>query len=157
MNKEEIENFAREAAKGINTEQELSEFSQTLTKVVIETALNAELDEHLGYDRHDQPQSDNRRNGYSSKLLCTEDGEFELNTLRNRQGDFEPHLVKKRQTRFTSLDDKILNLYAKGMTTREIVSTFKKMYGAEISTTLISRVTDAPRYFICSLHIHTQF
>jgi len=143
MNKEEIENFAREAAKGIKTEQDLSEFSQMLTKVVIETALNAELDGHLGYDRHDQPQSDNRRNGYSSKILRTEDGEFELNTPRDRQGDFEPQLVKKRQTRFTSLDDKILDLYAKGMTTREIVSTFKEMYGAEVSATLISRVTDA--------------
>jgi len=57
MNKEEIERFAREAAKGIKTEQDLSEFSQMLTKVVIETALNAELDEHLGYERHDQPHS----------------------------------------------------------------------------------------------------
>ncbi len=143
MNKEELENFAREAAKGIKTEKDLSEFSQTLTKVVIETALNAELDEYLGYSKHDKSHSDNRRNGYSSKTLRTEDGEFDLNTPRDRQGDFEPHLVKKRQTRFTSMDDKILSLYAKGMTTREIVATFKEMYGAEVSATLISRVTDA--------------
>ena len=143
MNKEELENFARKVAKGIKTEQDLSEFSQMLTKVVIETALNAELDEHLGYSKHDQSQSENRRNGYSSKTLRTEDGEFELNTPRDRQGDFEPQLVKKRQTRFTSMVDKILSLYAKGMTTREIVATFKEMYGAEVSATLISKVTDA--------------
>jgi len=143
MKKEELENFAREAAKGIKTEQDLSEFSQMLTKVVIETALNAELDEHLGYSKYDKQHSANCRNGYSSKTLRTEDGEFELNTPRDRQGDFEPQLVKKRQTRFTSLDDKILGLYAKGLTTREIVATFKEMYGAEVSATLISRVTDA--------------
>lgn len=143
MNKEEIEDFAREAAKGIKTEKDLSEFSQMLTKVVIETALNAELDEHLGYSRHDQAHSDNRRNGYSSKMLRTEDGEFELNTPRDRLGDFEPRLVKKRQTRFTSMDDKILSLYAKGATTREIVATFKEMYDVDVSATLISRVTDA--------------
>lgn len=143
MNKKELEQFARKAAKEIKTEQDLSEFSQTLTKVVIETALNAELDARLGYGRHETSDSDNCRNGYSNKTLRTEDGEFELNTPRDRLGDFEPQLVKKHQTRFTSLDDKILSLYAKGMTTREIVATFKEMYGAEVSATLISRVTDA--------------
>ena len=143
MKKKELEQFARKAAKEIKTEQDLSEFSQTLTKVVIETALNAELDAHLGYGRHETSDSDNCRNGYSNKTLRTEDGEFELSTPRDRLGDFEPQLVKKHQTRFTSLDDKILSLYAKGMTTREIVATFKEMYGAEVSATLISRVTDA--------------
>lgn len=143
MNKEELENFAREAAKGIKTERDLSEFSQTLRKVVLETALNAELDDYLGYDKHERPHSNNRRNGYSGKTLRTEDGEFELNTPRDRLGCFEPQLVRKRQTRFTSLDDKILSLYGRGMTTREIVSTFKEMYDADVSPTLISRVTDA--------------
>ena len=111
MKKKELEQFARKAAKEIKTEQDLSEFSQTLTKVVIETALNAELDAHLGYGRHETSDSDNCRNGYSNKTLRTEDGEFELSTPRDRLGDFEPQLVKKHQTRFTSLDDKILSLY----------------------------------------------
>lgn len=143
MNKKELEAFAREAAKGIKTEKDLNDFRQMLTKVTIETALNAELDEHLGYEKHHPSDSSNSRNGYSSKTIRTEDGQFELDTPRDREGSFEPQLVKKQQTRFTSMDDKILSLYAKGMSTREIVATFKEMYGADVSPTLISRVTDA--------------
>jgi putative transposase len=143
MNKEELEAFAREAAKGLKTEKDLNEFSQMLTKVAVEAALNAELDDHLGYSKHETSDADNSRNGFTSKTLRTEDGQFELNTPRDRHGSFEPKLVKKRQTRFTSMDDKILSLYAKGMTTREIVATFKEMYGADVSAALISKVTDA--------------
>ncbi len=143
MNKEELEAFAREAAKGLKTEKDLNEFSQMLTKVAVEAALNAELDDHLGYSKHETSGSDNSRNGVTRKTLRTEDGQFELNTPRDRHGSFEPQLVKKRQTRFTSMDDKILSLYAKGMTTREIVATFKEMYDADVSATLISKVTDA--------------
>ena len=143
MNKKELEAFAREAAKGLKTEKDLNEFSQMLTKITVEAALNAELDDHLGYDKHGQASTDNYRNGCTSKTLKTEDGQFELDTPRDRAGSFEPQLVKKHQTRFTSMDDKILSLYAKGMTTREIVATFKEMYDADISATLISKVTDA--------------
>ena len=75
--------------------------------------------------------------------MRTEDGQLKLDTPRDRKGDFEPQLVKKHQTRFTSRDDKILFLYAQGMTTREIVDTFKEMYGADVSASLISKVTDA--------------
>jgi len=109
----------------------------------VETALNTELDEHLGYNKHQPSDADNSRNGYSSKLLKTEDGQFEINTPRDREGSFEPKLVKKQQTRFTSMDDKILSLYAKGMTTRDIVATFKEMYDADVSASLISKVTDS--------------
>ena len=143
MNKKELEAFAREAAKGLKTEKDLNEFSQMLTKVAVEAALNAELDDHLGYSKHETSDTDNSRNGFTSKTLRTEDGQFELDTPRDRHGSFEPKLVKKRQTRFTSMDDKILSLYAKGMTTREIVATFKEMYDADVSATLISKVTDA--------------
>jgi len=143
MNKKELEAFAREAAKGIKTEKDLSDFSQMLTKVTIETALGAELDEHLGYDKHQPSSTDNSRNGYSSKRLITEDGSFSVDIPRDRAGNFEPRLVKKHQTRFASMDDKILCLYAKGMTTREIVVTFKEMYDADVSPPLISKVTDA--------------
>ena len=143
MNKKELEAFAREAAKGLKTEKDLNEFSQMLAKVAVEAALNAELDNHLGYSKHEASDADNSRNGFTSKTLRTEDGQFELNTPRDRHGSFEPQLVKKRQTRFTSMDDKILSLYAKGMTTREIVATFKEMYDADVSATLISKVTDA--------------
>ena len=143
MNKKELEAFAREAAKSIKSEKDLNDFRQMLTKVTVETALNAELDEHLGYDKHESSPSGNSRNGYASKTLKTEDGQFELNAPRDRDGSFEPQLVKKQQTRFTSMDDKILSLYAKGMTTREIVATFKEMYDADVSASLISKVTDA--------------
>lgn len=143
MNKKEFEAFGKEAAKNIKTPQDLTEFSQALKKVMVEAALNAELDEHLGYDKHDASDTANSRNGYSSKTVKTEDGTFELNTPRDRDSSFEPKLVKKHQTRFTSMDDKILYLYAKGMTTREIVEAFDEWYGAEISPTLVSRVTNA--------------
>ncbi len=143
MNKKELEAFAREAAKGMKTEQDLNDFRKILTKVTVEAALNAELDHHLGYSKNEKSSSDNNRNGFTSKTLRTEDGQFEVDTPRDRSGDFEPQLVKKNQTRFTSMDDKILYLYTKGMTTREIVATFKEMYDAEISPALISRVTNA--------------
>lgn len=143
MNKEALEAFAREAAKGIKTEKDLNDFRQMLTKVTVERALNAELDDHLGYDKHEVSSTSNSRNGTTSKTLRTEDGQFELDTPRDREGSFEPKLVKKNQTRFTSMDDKILFLYAQGMTTREIVKTFKELYGADASPSLISKVTDS--------------
>lgn len=143
MNQKELEAFAREAAKGIKTQKDLNSFSQMLTKITVEAALNAELEEHLGYEKHQQSSGGNSRNGFSSKRLQTEEGQFDVDIPRDRNSDFEPQLVKKHQTRFTSMDDKILSLYAKGMTTREIVATFKEMYDADVSATLISKVTDA--------------
>lgn len=143
MKNKELQAIAQAAAKNIKSEADLNEFRQMLTKITVEAALNAELDDHLGFARHEQSEEDNSRNGYSSKTLQTEDGQFELDTPRDRSGSFEPQLVKKHQRRFTSMDDKILFLYAQGMTTREIVTTFKEMYGADASPALISKVTDA--------------
>jgi transposase-like protein len=143
MNKKELEAFAKQAAKSIKSEADLTDFRRMLTKVTVEAALNAELDEHLGYARHEQSNQNNSRNGFSSKTIRTEDGEVDLDAPRDRDSSFEPQLVKKNQTRFTSMDDKILYLYSKGMTTRDIVATFKEMYDAEVSPTLISRVTNA--------------
>lgn len=143
MKKEELKAFAQAAAKHIKSEKDLTEFSQMLKKVTVEAALNAEIENHLGYSPHEQSSNGNSRNGYSKKRVQTDDGVFELETPRDRDNSFEPQLVKKNQTRFTEMDDKILYLYGKGMTTREIVQTFDEMYGAEISPSLISRVTDA--------------
>jgi putative transposase len=143
MNKKELQVIAQTAAKNIKTEADLNEFRQMLTKITVEAALNAELDDHLGFAKHEQSKADNSRNGYTSKTLQTEDGQFELDTPRDRAGSFEPRLVKKHQRRFITMDDKILFLCAQGMTTREIVTTFKEMYGADVSATLISKVTDA--------------
>ena len=143
MNHDEIKNLAKAAAKNIKTEADLNEFRQMLTKITVETALNAELDDHLGYSKHEASDTTNSRNGSTRKTLQTDDGQFQVDTPRDRDGSFEPQLVKKHQRRFTSMDDKILFLYAQGMTTREIVETFKEMYDAEISPTLISNVTNA--------------
>lgn len=143
MKKSQIQALAREAAKTIKTEKDLSDFSRMLKKITVETALNAELDDHLGYDRHQESDGSNYRNGYSSKPLITDDGSFEVEVPRDREGSFEPQIVKKHQTRLTAMDDKIHCLYAKGMTTREIVASFKEMYDADVSPTLISKVTNA--------------
>lgn len=143
MNHDEIKNLAQAAARNIKTEADLNEFRQMLTKITVETALNAELDDHLGYAKHEVSDASNSRNGTTRKTLQTDDGQFELETPRDREGTFELKLVKKHQRRFTTMDDKILFLYGQGMTTREIVETFKEMYGAEISPTLISKVTNA--------------
>lgn len=143
MKKEELEAFALKASKGLKSQKDLLDFTQMLTKITVEAALNAELDDHLGYEKNQQSNVDNYRNGNTSKTLKTEDGQFELITPRDRNGTFEPELVKKNQTRFTSMDDKVLSLYARGMTTRDIVDAFQEMYGADISPTLVSKITNA--------------
>ena len=144
FDQEKLQALAAEIAKGIKSEADLASFSRQLVKATVESALNAELSEHLGYERHGRSDNNpgNSRNGYSSKTLKGEVGEVEVQTPRDRNGTFEPHLIKKGQTRFTEFDDQILALYAKGMSTRDIVAAFKEMYGAEVSATLISKVTD---------------
>ena len=139
----EIKALALDIAKGIKTEKDLSDFSRMLKKITVEAALNAELDDHLGYEKHQLSDNSNSRNGHSSKKLITEDGSFEVDVPRDREGSFEPLIVKKHQTRLTAMDDKIHCLYAKGMTTREITASFKEMYDADVSPTLISNVTNA--------------
>jgi len=114
-----------------------------LIKKTLQKALDTELEEHLGYKKHTKRQtSANARNGYMSKQLKGEFGEIELETPRDREGSFEPQIVKKNQRRFDGFDDKILSLYAKGMTTRDIQSTLQELYAVEVSHSLISRVTD---------------
>ena len=143
MNEQKLKALAAEFAKGIKTEDDLNQFTRLLTKLTVETALNAELTEHLGHEKNARKNGSNARNGYSSKNVLSDDGEIEITTPRDRDGTFEPQLIKKNQTRITQMDSQILSLYAKGMTTREIVATFKEMYDADVSPTLISKVTDA--------------
>ncbi|MFB1449520.1 IS256 family transposase [Yersinia pestis] len=143
MDEKKLKALAAELAKGLKTEADLNVFSRMLTKLTVETALNAELTEHLGHEKNTPKTGSNTRNGYSSKTLLCDDGEIELSTPRDSENTFEPKLIKKNQTRITQMDSQILSLYAKGMTTREIVATFKEMYDADVSPTLISKVTDA--------------
>ncbi|CNL85805.1 IS256 family transposase [Yersinia aldovae] len=143
MDEKKLKALAAELAKGLKTEADLNAFSRMLTKLTVETALNAELTDHLGHEKNAPKSGSNTRNGYSSKMLLCDDGQIELSTPRDRENTFEPQLIKKNQTRITQMDSQILSLYAKGMTTREIVATFKEMYDADVSPTLISKVTDA--------------
>jgi putative transposase len=116
-----------------------------LTKAVLERALAAELTGHLGYEKHDPAgyKSGNSRNGASSKTVKGEFGEIQVETPRDRNGTFSPQILGKHQTRFDGFDDKILSMYARGMSTREIQGHLEEMYGVEVSPTLVSSVTDA--------------
>lgn len=116
-----------------------------LTKALVERAMSAELTHHLGYEKHEVSGrgSGNSRNGSSLKKLKGDFGETEIAVLRDRNGEFSPQIVAPHQRRFTGFDDKILSLYARGMTTREIQGHLQEIYGVEVSPSLISSVTDA--------------
>jgi len=116
-----------------------------LTKKLVEGALGAELTHHLGYEKHDGAGqgSGNSRNGASSKTLKGDFGEVAIEVPRDRNGSFEPKIVGKHQRRFTGFDDKILSMYARGMSTREIQGHLAEIYHVEVSPSLISDVTDA--------------
>jgi putative transposase len=116
-----------------------------LTKAVLERAMQAELTQHLGYEKHDAAgdNSGNSRNGKSQKTLKGEFGNLPIDVPRDRDASFEPQIVPKGQTRFDGFDDKILSLYARGMTTREIQGHLEEIYQVEVSPALISSVTDA--------------
>ena len=116
-----------------------------LTKALLERAMQAEMTEHLGYEKHDQAgnNSGNSRNGKTTKALKGDFGELPLETPRDRNGTFEPKIVAKGQTRFTGFDDKIVSMYARGMSTREIAGHLEEIYGVEVSPALISTVTEA--------------
>ena len=142
MDRSKLQELAKELAKDLKTQADLSALTSELVKLTVETALSAELTAHLGYDRHQERIGKNARNGTSSKRIKGNHGEVVIDTPRDRDGTFEPVLLPKHQTRLTQMDDQILTLYAKGLSTREIVATFKEMYGADVSATLISNVTE---------------
>ena len=140
-----VDDLISELSEGVKTQGDLANLTRMLTKKVLETALNAELDEHLGYEKHDKESSvrTNTRNGNSSKRLKTDLGEIELSTPRDRASSFEPKIIKKHQTKFEGFDEKVIALYSKGMTTRDIQEMIKELYGADISHTSISNITDS--------------
>lgn len=147
MNEKDLEQLkahVTELAKGLKSEADLSSLTQQLVKMTVEAALGAELDEHLGYEKHDPTGrgSGNSRNGTTKKRLKGQHGEVEVATPRDRAGTFEPQFVRKGQTRLTQMDNQILALYGKGLSTRDIADAFKEMYDADVSATLISKVTD---------------
>jgi putative transposase len=117
---------------------------QRLLGGMVEQLLEAEMDQHLGYSKHSSVgnNSGNSRNGKTSKKVMTSYGQIELDTPRDRNGEFEPEIVKKRQTQLGSFDEKIISMYSKGMSTRDIQDHIKEIYGAEISPTSVSYITD---------------
>ena len=132
---------------GAETEQEIAGpggLLAQLTKRLVERAMEVELTEHVGYEPHAEPRggAGNTRNGTSPKRLVTEHGQVDIDAPRDRDGSFEPKIVKKRQRRFEGFDDKILALYGRGMSTRDISAHLEEIYGVSVGRDLISKVTD---------------
>lgn len=141
------EKALKELVKGKTKEEILGEngLIKSFVKSMVEAALKAELDTHLGYEKHakENKETENSRNGYGRKVIKGEFGETEIEVPRDREGTFEPLLVHKRQRRFDAFDEKILSMYARGLSTRDIQASLQELYGVEVSPTLISNVTDA--------------
>src|ERR1700723_4115797 len=116
-----------------------------LTKALLERAMQVEMTDHLGYEKHDPAgnNSGNSRNGATTKTLKGDFGEMPLETPRDRNGSYEPKIIGKGQTRFAGFDDKIISMYARGMSTREIQGHLEEIYKVEVSPALISNVTEA--------------
>ncbi len=116
-----------------------------LTKALVERAMKAEMTAHLGYEKNDPAgkNTGNSRNGNSKKTIKGEFGNLDISVPRDRNSTFEPVIIPKGETRFTGFDDKIISMYARGMTTRDIQGHLKELYGVEVSPTLVSQVTDA--------------
>ncbi len=137
-----------ELLAGAKTEEEIvgvGGLLSQLTKRLVERAMEVELSDHLGYEPHQEPPggAGNTRNGSTPKTLSTEHGPVGIRTPRDREGSFEPQIVRKRQRRFEGFDEKILALYARGMSTRDIEAHLRELYGVSVGRDLISRVTDA--------------
>ncbi len=132
---------------GAETEQEIAGpggLLAQLTKRLVERAMEVELTDHVGYEPHAEPPggAGNTRNGTSPKRLVTEHGQVEIDAPRDRDGSFSPKIVRKRQRRFEGFDDKILALYGRGMSTRDISAHLEEIYGVSVGRDLISKVTD---------------
>jgi putative transposase len=137
-----------ELLAGARTEEEIvgpGGLLSQLTKRLVERAMEVELTDHVGYDRHQEPPggAGNTRNGSTPKTLITEHGRVGIDAPRDRVGSFEPKIVRKRQRRFEGFDDKILALYSRGLSTRDIEAPIAEIYGVHVGRDLISRVTDA--------------
>jgi putative transposase len=133
---------------GASTEREIAGpggVLAQLTKRLVERAMEVELTDHLGYEPHREPVggAGNTRNGTSAKRLVGEHGEVQIDAPRDRDGSFSPRIVKKRQRRFEGFDDKILALYSRGLSTRDISAHLQEIYGVDVGRDLISKVTDA--------------
>jgi putative transposase len=129
---------------GIKDMNDVHEFVKMLTAETIQAALDAELENDLGYSKYDykNKQTDNSRNGYSKKIVQSSTGELEIKVPRDRQGEYEPQLVRKHQTDVSSIEDKVIFLYSQGVSTRDIQKTMQEMYGIDVDDSRVSKITD---------------
>ena len=136
--------LAKELAKGCKTIGDIEERLKELFKDTLQQALEAEMDYHLGYEKHSAEgiNSGNNRNGYSKKSVRTRSGEAEIEIPRDRNGEFEPQIIRKYQTTASELEDRIVAMYAKGLSTRDIEDQMRDIYGVDVSPALVSKVTD---------------
>ncbi|MCL1596763.1 transposase, partial [Parasutterella secunda] len=141
MNQDKLKNLIASIPTDQLKSDEIEPFIQQIRKHLIEQALQGEMDTHLGYDRYKRHSGTNSRNGSSKKTLKTEKGPIAISVPRDRNDSFEPQIVPKGQTRTGVLDDQIIALYSKGISTREITETIKELYDVDMSATLISNVT----------------
>ncbi len=137
-----------ELLAGARTEEEIAGqggLLSQLTKRLVERAMEVELSDHLGFEAHQEPPggAGNTRNGSTPKTLLTESGQVRIDTPRDRAGTFEPQIVRKRQRRFEGFDEKILALYSRGLSTRDIEAHLQEIYGVKVGRDLVSKVTDA--------------
>lgn len=129
----------------INDMSDINALFKEFVGDILENGLEAELDDELGYSKYDyrNKDTDNSRNGHSTKTMKTSFGEVDIDVPRDRKGEFEPQLVKKQQTSLSGdIEEKILSMYAKGMTTRDIDAHIREIYGIEVSDSTVSRITD---------------
>lgn len=147
MTSEEQDRLLDELLKGCKSSEDIlgkHGLLRQLTKRAVERALAAEMTAHLGYEpnKRGQGSRENTRNGTTSKTVLSENGAIELEVPRDRDGSFEPRLVRKRQRRLEGFDEKVIALYARGLTTREIQAHLEELYGVEVSPALVSAVTE---------------
>ena len=138
------EALARVLAQDCRTVEDIQEMIKELFKDTVEQVLEAEMDEHLGYEKHNVEgnKSGNSRNGYSKKTIKTNYGATELALPRDRNGEFDPQIIKKHQTTGNGIEEQVIAMYAKGMSTRDIEDHLKAIYGIDVSPSLVSRITD---------------
>jgi transposase-like protein len=140
VTKELIRQLIKEEQFG--STKEIMEAIKSMFKDVLQEAMEAELDEQLGYERYEKNETSNRRNGHSKKTLKSEFGEVEIAVPRDRNGEYEPKLIPKHSRSVEGLEEKVISLYAAGLSTRDIHAQIKELYGVEISAEQVSRITD---------------
>jgi putative transposase len=131
FDKEELKKLIKE--KGIGSTEDLNSFLRDVTKEVVEALYDGELTDHLGHDKHQKSESGNVRNGFSKKTVQTKSGEVDLEVPRDRDGSFDPQIVKKRQRDITGIQDKVISMFGLGMSTRDIQNHIDEIYGQSLS------------------------